>query len=87
MSGHGRTDYLLSPIRIIVRMPEPDCFLQYRIGYRTLQPCLSCQRAALLRGILRRENRTYTCWWRAARASRGFKMVLFTESSEDLCRR
>ena len=26
MSGHGRTDQLFSPIRIIVRMPEPDCF-------------------------------------------------------------
>jgi len=24
MSGHGRTDSLLSPIRIIVRMPEPE---------------------------------------------------------------
>ena len=31
MSGHGRTDYLLSPIWIIVRMPEPDCFLRYRM--------------------------------------------------------
>ena len=31
MSGHGRTDWLLSPIRIIVRMPEPDCFLRYRM--------------------------------------------------------
>jgi len=31
MSGRGRTDQLLSPIRIIVRMPEPDCFLQYRM--------------------------------------------------------
>ena len=70
-------------------MPEPDCFLRYRIGYGTfLQPCLGCQRAALLRGILRRENHsTYTYWRRAARASRGFKMVLFTEPSEDLCRR
>jgi len=29
MSGHGRTNQLLSPIRIIVRMPEPDCFLRY----------------------------------------------------------
>jgi len=65
-------------------MPEPDCFLRYRIGYGTLQP-IGCQRAALLRGILRRENHTY--WRRAARASRGFKMVLFTEPSEDLCRR
>jgi len=39
-------------------MSEPDCFLRYRIGYRILQPCLGCQRAALLRGILRRENPT-----------------------------
>jgi len=45
---------LLSPIRIIVRMPEPDCFLQYRIGYGTLQPCLGCQRAVLLCGFLHR---------------------------------
>jgi len=41
-------------------MPEPDCFLLYRIGYGTLQPSLGCQRAALLRGILRLENPTYT---------------------------
>jgi len=54
-------------------MPEPDCFLRHRIGYGTLQPCLGCQRAALLRGILRRENPTYTYWRRAARASRAFK--------------
>jgi len=60
MSGHGRTDNLSSPIRIIVRMPEPDCFLRYRMDYGTLQPCLGCQLAALLRGILRRENSTYT---------------------------
>ena len=65
-------------------MPEPDCFLRYRIGYGTLQPCLGCQRAALLRGILRRENPTYTYWLRAARASRGFKIALFTDQSEDL---
>jgi len=26
-----QTDYLLSPIRIIVRMPEPDCFFRYRM--------------------------------------------------------
>jgi len=31
MSGHGRTDQLLSPMWIIVRMPEPDCFLRYRM--------------------------------------------------------
>ena len=35
MSGHGRTDWLLSPIRIIVRMPEPDCFLWYRMRCNT----------------------------------------------------
>jgi len=44
----------------IVRIPEPDYFLRYRIGYGTLQPSLySCQQAALLRGIIRRENPTY----------------------------
>jgi len=44
--GHGRTDQLLSPaIRIIVRMPDPDCFLHSSIAY------------ALQHGILlRREN-------------------------------
>ena len=63
--------------------------ISYRL-YGTFQPCLGCQRAALLRavrGILRRENPTYTYWRRAAIASRGFKMVLFTELPEDLCRR
>ena len=35
MSGHGRTDQLLSAIRIIVRMPELDCFLQYRMHCNT----------------------------------------------------
>ena len=43
-------------------MPEPDCFLRYCTDYGTLQPCLGCQRAALLRGILRLENPTYMCW-------------------------
>jgi len=65
-------------------MLEPGCFLRYRIGYGTLQPCLGCRRDALLRDILRQENPTYTYWGRAARASRGFKMVLFSEPSEDL---
>ena len=39
----------------------------------------------LLHGILRPENPMYTCWWPAARANRGFKMVSFTEPSEHLC--
>ena len=34
--------------------------ISYR-GYGTLQPFLGCQRAALLRGILRWENLTYIC--------------------------
>ena len=32
-------------------MPEPDCFLRYHVGYITLQPCLDCPQAALLRGF------------------------------------
>ena len=68
-------------------MPEPDYSLRYRIGYGTLEPCLGCQRAVLLRGILRRETSHVYVLAAAARASRGFKMVLFTELSEDLCRR
>jgi len=35
VSGRGRTDQLLSPIRIIVRMPEPDYFLRYRMHCNT----------------------------------------------------
>ena len=66
-------------------MPELDCFLRYRIGYGTLQPCLGCQRAALLCGILRGENPTYTYWRHTDRASHGFKMVLFTKPSVDEC--
>ena len=59
----------LSPIRIIVRMLEPDCFLRYRISAAT------------------RNFTSGNVLGRAARASRGFKMVLFTEPSEDICRR
>jgi len=80
-------NFFFSPIPIIVRMPEADCFFQYRIGYRTLKPCLGCQRTVLLCGILRWENPMYTYWRHTAKVSRGFKMVLFTEPSEDLCRR
>jgi len=55
-------------MRLTIRTPQPDCFLLYRIGYP------SCQRAAQLRGILRRENTIYTYWRRAARARRSFKI-------------
>ena len=54
-------------------MPEPDCFLRYRIRR--------------IRGILRWENPTYTYWRPTAAARHGFKMVLFTEPSKYLCRR
>ena len=69
--------------------PDAGTGLLSTISYRlrNFAVCLGCQRAALLRGILRRENPTYTYWRRTARASRGFKMVLFTVPSEDLCRR
>ena len=53
---------------MVVRMPQPDCFLRYH-NY------------ALQRGILlRRENPTYRYWAPVAAATRGFKMALFTAS-------
>ena len=57
--------------------PDAGTGLLSQILYRhgTLRPCLGCQRAALLRGILHRENPTYTYCRRAARVSLGFKMV------------
>jgi len=64
MSGHGRTDYLLNPIRIIVRMPEPDWFLRYRIS-------------AVTRNFTSGKSDVYVL---ATAARRGFKMVLFTEA-------
>jgi len=76
--------------KLLNRSPDAGTGLLSPISYRlrnfSALP-IGCQRAALLRGILRRENPTYTYWRRAARASRGFKMVLFAEPSEDLCRR
>jgi len=44
--GHGRTE-LLSPIRIMVRMPGPYCSLRYHIGYTELcSLAIGCQPAA-----------------------------------------
>ena len=63
----GRTDLLLSSIRIIVRMPEPDCFLRYRIS------------AATRNYITSGKSHVYVLAAVAA-ARRGFKMVLFTAS-------
>ena len=63
MWEHGRSDYLLSPIRILVRMPEPDCFLRYCISDDT-------------RNFTSGKSDVYVL---AAVATRGFTMVLFTE--------
>ena len=60
MSEHGRTDKLLSPIRIIVRMPEPDCLLCYRISHATRNFTSGKSDVYILVGA----------------ASRGLKMVL-----------
>ena len=60
MSGHGPTDKLLSPIRIIARMPEPDCFLRYRISHAT-------------RNFTSGKSDVYAL---VAAARHGFKMVL-----------
>ena len=67
MLGHGRTYQLLSPIWIIVQMPEPDCFLQYR---------MHCNAEFYYVG----ENHTYRYWAPVTAARRSFKMVLFTAS-------
>ena len=74
MSGHGRTNQLFSQIRIIVRMPEPDCFLRYRISAGTGNLCRGKSHVCVLARP-------------AAAAMRGFKMVLFTQPSKHLCRR
>jgi len=78
-------------------MPDPDhspdagTELLSMISYRLRNfagLAIGCQRAAPLRRILRQENPTLRIGGASlVRASRGFKMVLFTEPSEDLCRR
>jgi len=55
-----RVDVGTWTMRIIVRMPEPDCFLQYRIS-------------AARPNFTSRKSDVYVL---AAAASRGFKMVL-----------
>jgi len=63
MWEHGRSDYLLSPIRILVRMPEPDCFLRYCISDDT-------------RNFTSGKSVVYVL---ASAATCGFTMVLFAE--------
>ena len=55
---HGQTDQVLNPIRIIVRMPEPDCV------------CTATRQRGIL---LRRENSTYWYWAPVEATTRGFK--------------
>ena len=54
----------MSPIRIIVRVPKPECFLRYRISAAT-------------RNFTSVKSDVYVL---IAAARRGFKMVLFTAS-------
>jgi len=59
---------------------EPDPDHSPDAGTELLSPIsYRLRNVALLRGLLRRENPAYTYWRRATTASRGFKMVLFTE--------
>ena len=60
VSGHGRTDQLLSPIRVIVRMPEADCFIRYR---------MHCNAECSYVGKVPRTGRAYWAWLFAARSS------------------
>jgi len=55
-------------------MPEPDCFLRYHISAAT-------------RNFTSGKSHVYVLARPAAAARRGFKMVLFTETSAHLCRR
>ena len=58
MSGHGRTDLTFEPIRIIVRMPEPDFFLRYHMRcnaefyYVGKIPRIGIGRPSLQRGVV-----------------------------------
>ena len=54
-------------------MPEPDCFLLYRISAAT-------------QNFTSGKSDVYELAVRAAAVRRGFKMVLFIEPSKHLCR-
>jgi len=59
----------MSPIWIIVWMPEPDCFFRHR---------MRCNGNAEFYDV--GKTPTYSYWAPVAAAARGFKMALFTAS-------
>jgi len=75
MSGHGR---ILSPIPIIVQMPEPDCFLRYRVSHVTRNFTPGKSDVYVLVAAARRGFKIILR--PIAAATRGFIMVLFTEA-------
>jgi len=61
--------------------------ISYRLWNFAALPMLPASCAAARNFTSGKSNVYVIHWRRAARASRGLKMVLFTEPSEDLCRR
>ena len=70
----------MSPIQIIVRMLEPDCFLQYRMHCATRNFITSGKSHICIsaRPVAAGYVNIYICCSAAAR--RGFEMILFTAS-------
>jgi len=71
VSGHERTDQLLSAIWIIVQMPELDCFLRYR---------MHCNAEFYYVGKIPRTGIGHGYWAPIAAATCGF------EASKHCCR-
>jgi len=65
-------------MRIIVRMPEPDCFLRYRISHATRNFTSGKSDVYILVAAARRGFKIVLR--PIAAATRGFTMVLFTEA-------
>ena len=72
----------LSPIRLIVRMPEPDCFLRYRISYATPNFTSGKSDVYVLVAAARRGFKMVLR--PTAAATRGFTMVSFTEALSEV---
>jgi len=72
----------LSPIRLIVRMPEPDCFLRYRISHATPNFTSGKSDVYVLVAAARRGFKMVLR--PTAAATRGFTMVSFTEALSEV---